>query len=164
MKSKYLVMVLLSFYISGCTEDKNISPIAEWAATSIASKNPEKIAQLVGNIGVYIAPYGVDLDNPGHNNGHDFAKQFNLVLGKSNPVCMGYNYNNYDKILVFFKAPGMDWTKSPLKNITAENFALHFYRTQDTQEKWQLIWVTPVTQGDIEHFGNLVPCYPSSKK
>jgi len=107
---------------------------------------------------VHIAPYGGDADNPGHNNGTAFAKEFRSLLAETKPRCMGYNYNKVDKILVFFRAPGIDWSKSKLKNVPTDQLALHFYKSPKSNTAWQLIWVTPMTPEDIDAYFKLTPC------
>ena len=161
---KLLAFSLLFVCVHANAVTKDVLSIVNQASQSIVAKDPKKIAQLVGGLGADFGFYGTDGPNPGHNNGPRIAKQLQAILAKAKPVCIGYEYNEVDKVLVYFESPGVEWSESSLKNVIADSFVLHFYKRPGSRDRWQLIWITPLTHQDIAAMRNLSPCHEESKK
>ncbi|MCE2880239.1 MAG: hypothetical protein LW719_12835 [Comamonadaceae bacterium] len=130
--------------------------LIERASAAVGSKDPVRLANLVGRQGAGITHPGIDTLPPPSRR-HLFVRQLLAVLGASTPVCFGYNVGS-DKTTVFFTATGLNWAKGGLDAEATGMLALHFDRPLTSMIPPRLVWVTPITREDIDLYGGHRAC------
>lgn len=126
------------------------------ASAAVGSKDPARLANLVGRQGAEIVHHGID-NLPPPSRRHVFVRKLVAVLGTSQPVCFGYNVGS-DKTVIFFTASGLDWSKGGLDAEATGMLALHFDRPLTSKVPAKLMWVTPITREDIDLYGGYNAC------
>jgi hypothetical protein len=126
------------------------------ASAAVGSKDPVRLANLVGRQGAGIARHGID-DLPPPSRRHLFVRKLVAVLGTSTPVCFGYNVGS-DKTTVFFTATGLDWSKGGLDADATGMLALQFDQPLTSKVPARLVWVTPITRADVDLYDGYHAC------
>lgn len=138
------------------TANASETTLIQRASAAVGSKDPTRLANLVGRRGAEIVHPGID-HLPPPSRRHVFVRKLVAVLGASAPVCFGYHVGS-DKTIVFFTATGLDWAKGGLDAEATGMMALHFDRPLTSKVPPRLMWVTPITREDIDLYGGYEAC------